>query len=92
MSEPKQQCPQCGERAGVPILYGMATPETFDDPDIAIGGCIVDHDSPNRRCLSCGHAWRATFEPGPPISHEQSVPRSHRRRPLPKSSLRRKKG
>jgi hypothetical protein len=54
----KLVCPQCGERAGVPILYGMPTPDVFDDPDVALGGCVVGPDPDNRSCQSCGHTWQ----------------------------------
>lgn len=55
------RCPQCGERTGVPILYGLPTPGAFDAAargEIALGGCVIGLDDPNRRCLSCGHSWR----------------------------------
>jgi hypothetical protein len=51
-------CPACGAREAAVIVWGMVTPEVLDDPDVVIGGCVVDADSPNRRCLACGHGWR----------------------------------
>ena len=58
MSEQKQACPECGERTGVPIVWGLVTEDVFDDPGVAIGGCVVDLDPSTHRCRSCGHEWR----------------------------------
>ncbi|GAA4741866.1 hypothetical protein GCM10025783_11400 [Amnibacterium soli] len=46
-------CPVCG--AGDPrrIAYGLPAPELFDDPDIALGGCLVADDAPRFRCRTC---------------------------------------
>ena len=54
-------CPVCKERRGVDILYGMPTPEASEAAErgeLAIGGCCVPDESPERRCLACGHKWR----------------------------------
>lgn len=57
MSE-KQECPRCGERAGVPIRYGLATPDLAEDGDVVLGGCVVGPDSFTLHCQACRHEWR----------------------------------
>lgn len=54
----KLTCPACGEAAGVPIVYGMVPPEDFDDPDVVMGGCVIDGFMPNRVCRACDFQWR----------------------------------
>jgi hypothetical protein len=58
----KYICPSCNQKSGVAIIYGEPSLETIEKAksnDIALGGCCVSDDSPNRECLSCGHQWRA---------------------------------
>lgn len=54
----KQPCPRCGERAGVPIRYGLPPPDMAEDDDIVLGGCVVGPDSFTMHCQACGHDWR----------------------------------
>lgn len=54
-------CPACKDRRGLDILYGMPTHEAFEMAErgeIAIGGCCIDDEAPERRCMACGHEWR----------------------------------
>ncbi len=40
----KQRCPDCGERAGVEILYGLPSPEAMEAEargELALGGCMM---------------------------------------------------
>ena len=56
----KRTCPECGERTGVPILYGMpggAMQILADRGLVALGGCVVVPAQPNRACTSCEHTW-----------------------------------
>ena len=56
-------CPQCRRRAGVEIIYGYPTPRMFREAErgrIALGGCIVREDDPDRHCLECRHRWSQT--------------------------------
>ena len=51
------ECPACGGRGLVPILWGLPSGDVFDDVRrgrIAIGGCIVSGDDPDRYCIECG--------------------------------------
>ena len=55
---PGKRCPNCGERTGRPILWGMPAHEVEDACwkgviDISFGGCIVDDDDPKYQCRNC---------------------------------------
>lgn len=57
----KYICPKCKAKEGLNIEYGMPSYEAFEASqrgEIALGGCCIDDDSPERRCLKCGHEWR----------------------------------
>ncbi len=42
----RRTCPVCGTDAPLRIVYGLPSPELFDDPTIALGGCMVSGDDP----------------------------------------------
>jgi hypothetical protein len=48
-------CPNCGEKAGVDILYGY--PSRVMGGNTIVGGCIVRQESPMYGCLQCSHRW-----------------------------------
>ena len=57
----KYICPACKQKTGVDILYGLPTDEAFELAEnnlLALGGCCIDLDGPERSCTSCGHEWR----------------------------------
>lgn len=57
----KYICPACGEKAGVNIKYGMPSHEAFEASEreeVALGGCVIGDNDPERRCLKCEHEWR----------------------------------
>lgn len=61
MSVRKYVCPACKQKTGVDILYGMPSHEAFEmaeRKEIALGGCCIDVEGPERACTSCGHEWR----------------------------------
>ena len=61
MSTQKYRCPACKQKTGVQILYGMPCREAFEMAErneIALGGCCIDLEDPERKCTSCGHEWR----------------------------------
>ena len=50
-------CSRCGGRT-IRIVYGLPTPAAMDAAgrgEIALGGCIIVDDAPDRECTSCGH-------------------------------------
>jgi len=48
-------CTNCGEKAGVDILYGYPSGEMSGNT--ILGGCIVRQESPKHGCLHCSHRW-----------------------------------
>ncbi len=60
MDDPRR-CPRCDSDEVVPILYGMPSPEMVEASrrgEMALGGCVVFPEAPNRTCRNCGHEWR----------------------------------
>jgi hypothetical protein len=65
--EANPPCPQCESEITVPILWGYPSPETMEEIEqsvqqgtelpFAVGGCVVDPDSPVWHCSECGHQW-----------------------------------
>ena len=59
-------CPRCGSRGALPIVYGMPFPEMVEESAagrVALGGCVIFPESPDWRCVACGHHW--SDGPGP---------------------------
>jgi hypothetical protein len=57
----KYICPSCKAKEGVDIIYGMPSPELFDMAErneVALGGCVIEENQPDRRCLKCNHEWQ----------------------------------
>lgn len=57
----KYICPACRHQTGVSILYGMPSHEAWqmsERNEIALGGCMMEIESPERKCTDCGHEWR----------------------------------
>ncbi len=67
MREHNPVCPQCESENTVPILWGYPSPETMEEfeqsmeqgipPPYALGGRVVEPDSPIWHCNECGHQW-----------------------------------
>ena len=56
-------CPKCGAKEAVPILYGMPSEEgvrMIAKGEIESGGCCIEDGQPQWRCKACGHAWGST--------------------------------
>ena len=53
------QCPECGELAGVRIVWGLPGPDDMQRTDVVFGGCVLPPDPPDHRCQECGHSWGA---------------------------------
>jgi hypothetical protein len=63
--ETSATCPRCGSGNVRPILYGMPGPEMTEDSmagKVALGGCVVFPEAPDRLCRNCGHDWRTEKE------------------------------
>jgi hypothetical protein len=53
-------CSSCNESEVKEIVYGMPTADLFDDPTVAIYGCVVGPGEPAEwMCATCGHEWRS---------------------------------
>jgi DNA-directed RNA polymerase subunit RPC12/RpoP len=53
-------CPSCNEKTGVDVVYGMPSIEIarqVELGEIALGGCVIEPNQPNYRCMSCGFEW-----------------------------------
>jgi hypothetical protein len=52
-------CPVCGTEPAKRIVYGLVVGDLLDDPDVAIGGCLVEPRRPRWRCRNefCGHEF-----------------------------------
>jgi hypothetical protein len=57
MTKQPEQCPACGEREGVRIVWGLPVPDELDRTDVTFGGCTLPPDPPTTRCRACGHDW-----------------------------------
>ncbi len=58
----KYICPSCKAKAGVEIVYGYPVGKALDMEqrgEIALGGCCVTGDDPDRACNACGYKWTA---------------------------------
>jgi hypothetical protein len=57
----KFNCPNCKAKEAVDILYGYPTDETLEawkNKEIELGGCILDEENSNRKCMKCNHQWK----------------------------------
>jgi hypothetical protein len=52
-------CPVCGTPDARRIVYGLPTADLLEDPDVAIGGCVVTNLDPKWRCRNpdCLHEF-----------------------------------
>ena len=54
----KFKCPTCKKKEAVQTLYGYPSPETLQawhNKEIELGGCIVDREILNRKCINCDY-------------------------------------
>jgi len=62
-------CPGChAEIEPLPIIYGYPTPETFLEYEagrLALGGCMIDPESPAFECPACGASLPVASGPRP---------------------------
>jgi DNA-directed RNA polymerase subunit RPC12/RpoP len=56
-------CPSCNEKTGVDVVYGMPSEELAKQAElgeVALGGCVIEPNQPDYRCVSCGFEWDKT--------------------------------
>ena len=56
----KRQCPSCGSKDVVEIIYGLPGLELRDRSmrgEVALGGCCFSEDSPSLHCKACESDW-----------------------------------
>lgn len=54
------QCPKCGSKISVKIVYGMPNYELFEEAEagkVKLGGCMIIEGSPEYFCMECEHEW-----------------------------------
>jgi hypothetical protein len=57
----KYICPSCRSKSGVNIIYGMPDESLVELErlgEVALGGCEIYEEQPERRCTSCGAEWK----------------------------------
>ena len=55
-----KQCPKCGLKNSIRIVYGMPTHKTFLEGEVGkikLGGCELDDNYPEYHCKDCGCEW-----------------------------------
>ncbi len=58
-------CPGCGSEDVVTIVYGLPGRELVEESlagRVALGGCVLFPDAPDRLCRDCHHQWRVDEE------------------------------
>lgn len=64
MHTEKIQCPACGKKEGVPLVWGdpdEATWKASRRGEIVLAGCAIEPIGdavPDYACLDCSHRWR----------------------------------
>jgi hypothetical protein len=56
------QCPKCKSTSITEFLYGLPAyskelQKKLETGTVALGGCIIERDSPRYTCNECGHEW-----------------------------------
>ena len=66
--EASTTCPRCSSQDVLPIVYGMPGSELVEQSiagRVALGGCVIFPESPDWRCVQCGHDWSDGPSPTP---------------------------
>ncbi len=88
------RCPRCHSDEVLPIVYGLPGPELTEASlagRVALGGCVLFPDAPDRLCRSCRHRWRdleglLTALPDEPITIDKGHAAPAYRAPKPKNT------
>jgi len=54
------QCPECGSKNYIPIIYGYPGEELLrkgEAGEAKLGGCCVGIGDPDSYCKDCGYTW-----------------------------------
>lgn len=54
------RCPKCGKDEPLRIAYGYPSHDMFEASErgeLALGGCMIEADSPEWHCRRCSHEW-----------------------------------
>ena len=57
------KCPKCGDQLRE-ILYGLIRQPPEDKQNYVLGGCIMDEDPADYRCLTCEQDFHEDDVPG----------------------------
>ena len=55
-----KQCPRCGSKNSIRIVYGYPSHELFNEAEagkVKLGGCCIFEGSPEYFCKDCEHEW-----------------------------------
>jgi len=55
-----KQCPKCGSKNSVKIVYGMPSHELFQEAEagkVKLGGCCIIEGGPEYFCKDCENEW-----------------------------------
>lgn len=55
-----RQCPKCGSKDTLKIIYGMPTHEAFEGAEVGkfkLGGCYITVNGPEHSCKDCEYEW-----------------------------------
>ncbi len=61
MKDNPLNCPKCGSKNIVRIVYGYPNAEALEEAkkgNIILGGCCVSDNSPNFHCKDCKYEWK----------------------------------
>jgi len=56
-----KQCPKCGSKNSLRIIYGMPSHELFEEADagkVRLGGCCIFEGNPEYFCKDCENEWK----------------------------------
>ena len=55
-----KQCPKCGSKNAIPIVYGLPALELLEKAEagkVKLGGCCIEESSPEFFCKDCNSEW-----------------------------------
>ena len=55
-----KQCPKCGSKNSIEIIYGIPVPELFQEAEagkVKLGDCCIFEGNPDYFCKGCEYEW-----------------------------------